>query len=60
MATEYATRRVPQLQIEALAEAGAKGRLLVFDFADRRSDPSGGRLQTPRFYYPFGQEIPSH
>jgi uncharacterized caspase-like protein len=41
---EYATRRVPQLQMEAMQEAAAKQRLLVFD-------GGSGRLQTPRLYY---------
>ena len=56
---EFATRRVPQLQMEALQEAAANKRLLVFDPAvlyqaspsQTQPDLSGGRLQTPRLYY---------
>ena len=47
---EYATRRVPQLQMEALQEAAAQKRLLVFD-GTASPDAAAGRLQTPRLYY---------
>jgi uncharacterized caspase-like protein len=48
---EYATRRVPQLQMEALQEASAKGRILTFDVDNPAVKASESRLQTPRFYY---------
>jgi hypothetical protein len=47
---EYASRRVPQLQMEALQDAAAQKRLLVFD-STASPDAAVGRLQTPRLYY---------
>jgi uncharacterized caspase-like protein len=47
---EYATRRVPQLQLQALQEAAAKQRELRFDVDDHASGTSN-QLQTPRLYY---------
>jgi uncharacterized caspase-like protein len=47
---EYGSRRVPQLQMEALQNAAAQKRLLVFD-STALPDAAGGRLQTPRLYY---------
>jgi hypothetical protein len=44
---EYASRRVPQLQMQALEEATSKGRALTFDADDRNAT---GRIQTPRLY----------
>ncbi len=52
---EFASSRVPQLQIRALEEGSTSGRQLTFE-----ADPSVGagktasRLQTPRFYYRRG------
>jgi WD40 repeat protein len=48
---EYAARRVPQLQIEALKDAASKGRALIFEAAVVRGRPQNSWLQTPRFYY---------
>jgi uncharacterized caspase-like protein len=47
---EYATRRVPQLQLQALEEAASKKRALRFELAGV-DDSTTGRLQTPRLYY---------
>ena len=47
---EYATRRVPQLQLQALQEATAKQRLLRFQMDTSVGRTTGG-LQTPRLYY---------
>jgi uncharacterized caspase-like protein len=47
---EYATRRVPQLQLQALQEAAAKQRLLRFEM-DNSVGGATGTLQIPRLYY---------
>ena len=46
-ALQYATRRVPQLQLQALEEAAANQRVLRFEMAYSAGGTTG-RLQTPR------------
>jgi hypothetical protein len=58
---EYASRRVPQLQSEALNQAQTDNRQLSFELVPA-SNPGGmRRLQTPRIYYrrdqPGGETI---
>jgi hypothetical protein len=52
---EYASRRVPEMQSEALNQApAAGGRQLTFETAaspDRNHSAAQTRLQTPRIYY---------
>ncbi len=51
---EYASRRVPQLQIKALEETEGGARQIHFESAetaDAVPSQRGSRLQTPRFYY---------
>jgi WD40 repeat protein len=48
---EYASRRVPQLQSEALNEAATNGRKLSFEAAGDVPNAPSNRLQTPRMYY---------
>jgi hypothetical protein len=47
---EYATRRVPQLQLPALQEAATKNRILRFEI-ENAAGGTTGNLQTPRLYY---------
>jgi WD40 repeat protein len=49
---EYASRRVPEMQAEAMAQAAQAGRILTFEAAAPNSHTEdSGRLQTPRVYY---------
>jgi uncharacterized caspase-like protein/WD40 repeat protein len=48
---EYASRRVPELQMEAMRQAAENGRQLTFEVASDGKSSDAGRLQTPRFYY---------
>lgn len=48
---EYAARRVPQLQGEALNQPLAASRSLRFEISDSPGTPHVSRLQTPRLYY---------
>ena len=54
---EFATRRVPQLQLQALQEAAAKQRILRFEMGD--AEVTTGRLQMPRLYYRRGSAAPA-
>lgn len=52
---EYASSRVPQLQITAMGEGNTSGRQLTFESdAPTPAGPRTSRLQTPRFYYRRG------
>lgn len=48
---EYASRRVPQLQSEALNQTPANGRTLTFEQTTDAHSSVSSRLQTPRLYY---------
>jgi WD40 repeat protein len=58
---EYASRRVPQLQSEALNQSQADNRQLTFELAPAFNPAGIRRLQTPRIYYrrdqPGGETI---
>ncbi len=48
---EYASFRVPELQMEALQHAAEAGRKLTFEEPAPSNSKEKGQLQTPRFYY---------
>jgi len=49
---EYATSRVPQMQVEKMKEARGLGLTVSFVEGEQRSGEAIGSLQRPRFFYP--------